>query len=88
VALGLARALGETLAVLMLSGNTAALPRGLLSRGQPLTALLATELGETAAGSPKYQVLFSAACLLLLIVLGLNLVILFLKRRLLEHLHD
>jgi phosphate transport system permease protein len=88
VALGLARALGETLAVLMLSGNTAALPDSFLSRGQPLTALLATELGETAAGSPKYQVLFGAACLLLLIVLGLNVFILLLKRRLLEQLHD
>ena len=88
VALGLARALGETLAVLMLSGNTSAMPEGLLSRGQPLTALLATELGETAAGSPKYRMLFSAACLLLLAVLALNMVILALKRRFLEHLHD
>jgi len=88
VALGLARALGETLAVLMLAGKTAAMPGGLLSRGQPLTALLATELGETAAGSPKYRTLFSAACLLLLAVAGLNALILLLKRRLLEQLHD
>ncbi len=65
VTLGLARAIGETLAVLMLAGNSAAVPHSLLERGQPLTALIATELGGSAAGSPAYHALFAAGFLLL-----------------------
>lgn len=72
VALGLARALSETLAVLMLSGNSVAPPTTLLDRGQPITALLATELGESAVGSPKYAALYGAGLLLLLVVLAIN----------------
>jgi len=81
-ALGLARGLGETLAVLILSGNTTAFPESVLSRGQPITALLATEIGETAVGSDKYQMLFTGALLLMLLVLLLNLAISFLKKKL------
>ena len=55
-----ARGLGETLAVLMLCGNSAALPTSLMDRGQPITALLATELpGETVVHSHKYPVLLT-----------------------------
>jgi ABC-type phosphate transport system permease subunit len=46
VILGMGRGLGETLAVLMLSGNSPIFPDGFTSRGQPLTALIATDLGE------------------------------------------
>jgi phosphate ABC transporter permease protein PstC len=87
VALGLARGLGETLAVLMLSGNSAAVPGRLLDRGQPITALLATELGETVVHSHKYRILFTAGFLLMLAVLAVNLLILFLKRRLFRKIH-
>ncbi len=79
--LGLARGLGETLAVLMLSGNTTAFPDSLLSRGQPITALLATEIGETAVNSEKYHMLFTGALFLMLLVLMLNLAISILKKR-------
>jgi phosphate ABC transporter permease protein PstC len=79
--LGLARGLGETLAVLMLSGNTTAFPDSLLSRGQPITALLATEIGETAVNSDKYHMLFTGALFLMLLVLMLNLAISILKKR-------
>ena len=72
VGLGLARALSETLAVLMLSGNSVAPPSSLLDRGQPITALLATELGESAVGSPKYAALYGAGLLLLVVVLAIN----------------
>ena len=85
VALGLARALGETLAVLMLAGNSVAVPHGLLDRGQPITALLATELGETAVHSAKYQALFASGFILLVVVLGINVMIWTLKRHFLEH---
>ena len=87
VALGLARALGETLAVLMLAGNSVAVPHSLLDRGQPLTALLATELGETAVHSAKYQALFASGFILMIVVLGINILIWTLKHRLLERSH-
>jgi len=87
VALGLARALGETLAVLMLAGNSVAVPRSLLDRGQPITALLATELGETVAHSAKYEALFASGLILMVVVLGINTVIWTLKHRFLESAH-
>ena len=85
--LGLARGLGETLAVLLLSGNTTAFPTSLLSRGQPMTALLATEIGETAVHSDKYHMLFTGALALMVIVLTLNLIVALLKKRLFRGLH-
>jgi len=80
--LGLARGLGETLAVLLMSGNTTAFPTSILSRGQPLTALLVTEVGETAVHSEKYHMLFTGALALMVIVLILNLLVALLKKRL------
>jgi phosphate transport system permease protein len=68
VALGMARALGETLAVLMLAGNSVAIPYSLFDRGQPLTALLATELPETAVHSVKYHALFASGSIILGII--------------------
>jgi len=87
VALGLARALGETLAVLMLAGNSVAMPHSLLDRGQPVTALLATELGETALHSDKYHALYTSGLFLMALVLLINMIIWYLKRRVLEHAH-
>jgi phosphate ABC transporter permease protein PstC len=82
VALGVARALGETLAVLMLAGNSISLPASPLDRGQPITALIVTELGEAAAGSPKYHALFAAGLVLLAAIIAINLGIGLLKQRL------
>ncbi|MBF0557916.1 MAG: phosphate ABC transporter permease subunit PstC, partial [Nitrospirae bacterium] len=87
VALGLARALGETLAVLMLAGNSAAVPHSLLDRGQPITALLATELGETALHSDKYHALYTAGLFLMAAVLCINVIIWYLKGRILANTH-
>jgi phosphate ABC transporter permease protein PstC len=87
VALGLARALGETLAVLMLAGNSSASPASLLDRGQPITALLATELGETASQSQKYKALFASGLFLMLVVLAINMAVWFLRKQALEHSH-
>jgi phosphate ABC transporter permease protein PstC len=87
VALGMARALGETLAVLMLAGNSVAVPHSLFDRGQPLTALLATELGETAVYSVKYQALFASGFFLLVIVLGINILIWIMKQKVMQHAH-
>jgi phosphate transport system permease protein len=75
VVLGLARALGETLAVLMLAGNSIAVPHSLLDRGQPITALIVTELGEAGVGSSKYQALMAAGFVLMIVVVAINVLI-------------
>lgn len=81
VILGMGRGLGETLAVLMLAGNSPIFPEGLLGRGQPLTALIATDLGESAIHSDRYHALFSAGLLLMLTVVAINIVVMHIKRR-------
>jgi phosphate ABC transporter permease protein PstC len=84
VALGLARALGETLAVLMLAGNSVAVPFSPLDRGQPITALIITELGEAGIGSPKQHALFAAALVLMVVIVVVNAIIGLIKRRMLH----
>jgi phosphate ABC transporter permease protein PstC len=83
VALGLARAVGEALAVLILTGNSTAVPESALDRGQPITALILTELGEAGVGSEKYHALFAAGALLVVVTVVINLLIWSLKRRML-----
>jgi phosphate ABC transporter permease protein PstC len=80
VILGMGRGLGETLAVLMLSGNSPQFPDGLASRGQPLTALIATDLGESAVHSERYYALFSAGLILMVTVIAINVLVIRLKR--------
>jgi phosphate ABC transporter permease protein PstC len=87
VALGLGRAVGETLAVLLLAGNSTALPTSYLDRGQPLTALIATELPEAGLGSGKYHALYAAGLMLILIAVAINGVVWRLKAQLLPHGH-
>jgi phosphate transport system permease protein len=84
VALGLARAFGETLAVLMLAGNSLAVPGSLLDRGQPITALIITELGEAVVGSPKQHALVAAALVLMVVVVAINALIGWLKQRMIN----
>jgi phosphate transport system permease protein len=85
VALGHARAVGETLAVLLLAGNSTAFPESYLDRGQPLTALIATELPEAAVGSDKYQAVFAAGLVLMLFTMLVNAIVWLLKRRMFKH---
>jgi len=80
IVLGLARAIGEALAVLMLAGNSTAVPESVLDRGQPITALLLTELGEAGVDSEKYHALFAAGVTLILITVLINLMVWWLKR--------
>ncbi|MDD4588731.1 MAG: phosphate ABC transporter permease subunit PstC [Heliobacteriaceae bacterium] len=73
--LAFGRATGETMAVLMLAGNTLILPSSWFSRGEPLSALIALELGTASAGSTHYQALFAAGLVLLVFVLSINLLL-------------
>jgi phosphate transport system permease protein len=72
VVLGLSRALGETMAVLMVVGNVVQLPRSIFDAAYPLTALIANNYGEMMS-IPLYDAaLLAAALILLLIVLAFN----------------
>jgi phosphate transport system permease protein len=76
VMLGLGRALGETMAVMMVTGNAAVLPTGLGSLFRPvrtMTATIAAEMGEVANGSVHYHTLFLIGIVLFLISLAVNL---------------
>jgi len=74
VLLGVGRAIGETMAVLMCSGHSVQLPRSLLDPVRTLTATIASELGECVNGSPHYDVLFVIGLELFAIAFVINLV--------------
>jgi len=76
IILGIGRAVGETMAVLMVTGNSPIIPDPLydvLSPIRTLTGTLGIEMGETAIGSAHYHALFGVAVLLLAITLAVNL---------------
>jgi phosphate transport system permease protein len=73
VLLGMGRAIGETMAVLMATGHAVQIPHSLLDPVRTLTATIAAELGEAPVGSDHYQVLFIIGILLFLITFVVNL---------------
>lgn len=81
ITLAFARAAGETMAVLMLAGNTLTMPLSWFSKGEPLSALIALEIGTAEVGSRQYQALFAAGLVLLLFVTFINSSIYYLGNR-------
>lgn len=73
VLLGVGRAVGETMAVLMATGHAVNIPGSLFDPVRTLTANIAAELGEAPSGSAHYRVLFLTGTLLFLITLAVNL---------------
>jgi phosphate transport system permease protein len=73
VLLGVGRAVGETMAVLMATGHSIKIPASLLDSVRTLTATIAAELGESPVGSEHYQVLFVIGVLLFTITFTVNL---------------
>jgi phosphate transport system permease protein len=76
IMLGLGRAIGETMAVMMVTGNAPVVPTGLGALFHPartMTATIAAEMGEVANGSVHYHVLFLIGIVLFLISLAVNL---------------
>lgn len=73
VLLGLGRALGETMTVLMATGNTAEMPNGFLDSIRTITATIAIEMGEVPYRTTHYFALFAIAAVLFVITLLINL---------------
>ena len=72
VMLGIGRVVGETMAVMMITGNSASMPKGILSPVRTLTATIAAEMGETVQGSDHYFALFAIGIVLFLITFAIN----------------
>lgn len=69
VVLGIGRAIGETMAVLMVTGNAAVMPHSLFEPIRTIPATIAAELGEAPAGGAHYQSLFMLGCILFVITM-------------------
>ncbi|MEO0079213.1 MAG: phosphate ABC transporter permease subunit PstC [candidate division WOR-3 bacterium] len=73
VMLGFGRAIGETMAVLMVAGNAPVIPKSLLDPVRTITSTIAIELGETPFNTTHFFLLFALGFILFLIALGTNL---------------
>jgi phosphate transport system permease protein len=76
VMLGVGRAIGETMAVMLVTGNAARLPITLDSLFRPvrtMTATIAAEMGEVAHGSTHYHALFGIGIILFVVTFAINL---------------
>ncbi|MEG1749844.1 MAG: phosphate ABC transporter permease subunit PstC [Tannerellaceae bacterium] len=72
VVLGVGRAIGETMAVLMVTGNAAVIPTSFFEPVRTIPATIAAELGEAPAGGAHYEALFLLGAVLFLITLLLS----------------
>jgi phosphate transport system permease protein len=74
VMLGIGRVIGETMVVMMVTGNAPVIPHSILQPLRTLTATIAGEMGETVGGSEHYFALFAVGVVLFVIAFAINLV--------------
>ncbi len=72
VMLGIGRVIGETMAVMMITGNAAVIPQSILVPVRTLTATIAAEMGEAVVGSEHYFALFAIGIVLFIISFVIN----------------
>lgn len=72
VMLGIGRVIGETMAVMMITGNAAVMPNSILAPVRTLTATIAAEMGEAVVGSEHYFALFAVGIVLFVISFAIN----------------
>ena len=72
VMLGIGRVIGETMAVMMITGNAAVIPNSILVPVRTLTATIAAEMGEAVVGSEHYFALFAIGIVLFVISFVIN----------------
>jgi phosphate transport system permease protein len=73
--LGIGRAIGETMAVLMVTGNAAVIPHSVLQPVRTIPATIAAELGEASQGGIHYEALFALGIILFIITLIINFIV-------------
>lgn len=74
VMLGIGRVIGETMAVMMITGNAAVIPKSIFQPVRTLTATIAAEMGETVQGSEHYFALFAIGIVLFVITFLINMI--------------
>ena len=74
VMLGIGRVIGETMAVMMVTGNAAVITFSPLQSVRTMTATIAAEMGEVPFGSAHYRALFCLGVVLLIFTFGLNMI--------------
>jgi phosphate transport system permease protein len=81
IILGMSRAVGETMTVLMVCGGAAVIPKTLFEPVRPMTATIAAEMGEAVFGSTHYHSLFAIGLILFFITLVFNVIAELISRR-------
>ncbi|NCA93439.1 phosphate ABC transporter permease subunit PstC, partial [bacterium] len=81
IILGMSRAIGETMTVLMVAGGASAMPRSFLQPVRPMTGAIAAEMGEAPMGGDHYHALFAIALVLFLITFVFNIIAEIISRR-------
>jgi phosphate transport system permease protein len=74
VILGMSRAIGETMVVLMVAGGAAAIPESIFDACRPMPASIAAEMAEAPFRSDHYYALFATGIVLFFMTLGFNLI--------------
>jgi ABC-type phosphate transport system permease subunit len=72
IILSIGRAVGETMTVLMATGNTPLVTFDMLSSVETMTATIAIEMGEVPFGSLHYSALFGIGAVLFIITFAIN----------------
>jgi len=81
IILGMSRAVGETMTLLMVTGGAAVIPTSFFKPVRPMTSTIAAEMGETVVGSTHYHSLFAIGLVLFLITLIFNVIAEIISRR-------
>lgn len=81
IILGIGRAIGETMAVLMVTGNASTMPGSIFEPVRTIPATIAAELGEAPAGGLHYKALFALSIILFIITFGINLSVSYVKSK-------
>ncbi len=81
IILGMSRAVGETMTVLMVAGGAAVIPKSAFDPVRPMTSAIAAEMGEAPMGSMHYHSLFAIALILFLITFVFNIIAELVSRR-------
>ncbi|MFA4992382.1 MAG: phosphate ABC transporter permease subunit PstC [Candidatus Omnitrophota bacterium] len=74
IILGMSRAIGETMTVLMVAGGAAVIPGSFLEPVRPMTSAIAAEMGEAPMGGSHYHALFAIALILFIITFVFNII--------------